>query len=136
MYACCEVGSTIADSQIRILADVHISPLTIQFLNKLGYDAVRVNSLLPAEAADTDITEKAIEDNRVLLSHDLDFSEIIALSGDVRPSLISLRLEDPRVENVNRILERVLPNIETDLASGAIVTVEDRRVRVRRLPVQ
>jgi hypothetical protein len=36
---------------------------------------------------------------------------------------------------VNVRLERVLPMVESDLAAGAIVTVEDARVRVRTLPV-
>jgi len=47
-----------------------------------------------------------------------------------------LRLSSSRIEFVDGILERVLPSIEPDAMAGAIVTVEDTRVRVRRLPVR
>jgi hypothetical protein len=49
--------------------------------------------------------------------------------------LISLRLSSSRIEFVNAILERVLPLVERDVAAGAIVTVEDSRIRMRRLPI-
>jgi hypothetical protein len=49
--------------------------------------------------------------------------------------LISLRLSSSRIEFVNTILERVLPLVERDVAAGAIVTVEDSRIRTRRLPI-
>jgi hypothetical protein len=40
-----------------------------------------------------------------------------------------------RIEFVNAILERVLPLVERDVAAGAIVPVEDSRIRTRRLPI-
>jgi len=48
------------------------------------------------------------------LTQDLDLSEIIALSGKMKPSLISLRLSSSHIEFVNAILEKVLPRIEKD----------------------
>lgn len=46
-----------------------------------------------------------------------------------------LRLVTAKIETVNDVLERALPMIETDLAAGALVTVEEQQVRVRRLPI-
>jgi predicted nuclease of predicted toxin-antitoxin system len=71
-----------------------------------------------------------------VLTQDLDFSAIVALSGRVVPSVISLRLSSSRIEQVNSMLEDVLPGVERDLDDGAIVTVQEGRVRRRRLPVQ
>lgn len=119
---------------MRILADMHISPVTVHSLRKLGHDTVRVNEIMPANASDKTIIETAINSNRVILTQDLDFSEIIALSGNVQPSLISLRLSSSRIEYVNAVLEKTLPRIEGDVENGAIVSVEDNRVRIRKLP--
>ncbi|MEK7446564.1 MAG: hypothetical protein AABZ70_17085 [candidate division NC10 bacterium] len=47
-----------------------------------------------------------------------------------------VRLSSSRIEFVDAILERVLPSIEQDVMAGAIVTVEDTRIRIRRLPVR
>jgi hypothetical protein len=46
-----------------------------------------------------------------------------------------LRLPTAKIEVVNDVLERALPLIEGDLATGAIVTVEQHQVRVGRLPI-
>jgi len=35
---------------MRLLADLHISPRTVQFLQRLGHEVIRVNEILPATA--------------------------------------------------------------------------------------
>ena len=121
---------------MRLLADVHISPRTVRFLNELGHDAIRSDSILPAAAPDEEIVDKASELGRTILTQDLDFSNIIALSARSGPSVVSLRLSDSRVENVNRALLFRLPSLEDEIESGVIATIEDHRVRIRKLPVQ
>ena len=120
---------------MRLLADIHISRRTVRFLNDLGHEVIRVDSVLPVQASDEEIVAKAIEEGRAVLTQDMDFSDIVALSGRAVPSLVSLRLSDSRVENVNRILESVLPLLEGDVTAGVIATVEDNRVRTRPLPL-
>ena len=71
-----------------------------------------------------------------VLTQDLDFSAIVALSGARTPSLITLRLASSRVEHVNEILARVLPQIEEDLVRGSAITVEEAAIRRRALPVE
>jgi predicted nuclease of predicted toxin-antitoxin system len=120
---------------MRLLADMHISPRTIEFLRANGHDVVRVSDILPAQASDETIVSRADEDGRTVLTQDLDFSAIIALTGRKSPSLVSLRLLSTRIEYVNAMLAKVLPGLEEPLQRGAIVTVEDQRVRVRELPI-
>jgi len=45
--------------------------------------------------------------------------------------IVAAAIVDERID----VLERALPMIETDLAAGALVTVEEQQVRVRRLPI-
>ena len=120
---------------MRILADANISHYTVQRLNALGHDAVYALDLLSPTADDRSIVNTAVAENRVILTQDLDFTNLIALSGAAQPSLISLRLSDSREANVNRALESVLPDLEERVAGGIIATVEDARFRIRRLPV-
>lgn len=81
---------------MKILADMHISPVTVQFLRDLGHDVVRVNEILPPDTSDKIIVETAIKNKQAILTQDLDFSEIITFSGITCPSLISLRLSSSR----------------------------------------
>lgn len=120
---------------MRLLADAHISPRTVEFLRRLGQDVEPVGSVLPPASPDEAIVQAAVRDARVILTHDLDFSAIIALRGERVPSLISLRLSSSRIEHVNAVLEQVLPQIESALAAGSIVAVEDERIRIRALPL-
>lgn len=121
---------------MRIIDDLHISPRTVEFLRSAGHDVVRVNEVLPVTASDITIVHKAMEQQRIVLTQDLDFTAIVSLSGKNAPSVVTLRLSSSRVEHVNAILERVLPTIEKLLAEGALVTVQDDRVRRRILPIQ
>ena len=92
-------------------------------------------SILAPTAGDNEIAVKAIELRRAVLTQDLDFSEIVALSRRTEPSVVQLRLSDSTVDNVNRKLELALPMLEDDVATGVIATVEDFRIRVRSLPI-
>lgn len=121
---------------MRIIADVHIRPITVQHLNTLEHEVIRSNEILPDEAPDREIIERALATGRAILTQDLDFSEIIALSGTTLPSLITLRLADASVGNVNRILEIVLPDLEEHVTAGVAATVTDRGVRIRQLPIR
>ena len=127
---------SILESDMRIIADVHIRPGTVQYLNSLGHDVIRSSDLLPEQAPDREIIEHAVVMGRVVLTEDLDFTDIIAVSGATQPSLITLRLTDASASNVNRVLAHVLPDLEGLVPSGIIATVEDERVRIRELPVR
>ncbi len=75
---------------MRLLANLHISPRTVGFLQSMGHDVVRVDEILPSTAADEVIVVRAIEERRTALTQDLDFSAIIAsaiiaLAGKNRP---------------------------------------------------
>ncbi len=120
---------------MKLLADVHISPVTVTFLNALGYRAVRVSDVLSPSASDRLIIEFAFADDLTVLTQDLDFSAIMALSGQSKPSVITLRLTSSKVEHVNAILEKALPMIEQDVLNGSLVTIEDHGIRSRALPL-
>jgi predicted nuclease of predicted toxin-antitoxin system len=120
---------------MKLLADLHISPRTVAFLRTLGHEVVRADAILAKTASDEEILAAARDSGRSVLTQDLDFSAIVALSGARTPSLITLRLGSSRVEHVNEVLERVLPQIEEDLVRGSAVTVEEGAIRRRALPI-
>ena len=97
---------------MRLLGDVHMSPRTVQLLNEIGLDVIPVQSILPADARDENIVLKAVELDRAILTQDLGFSNILVSVGATRPSLVTLRLSDSRVNNVNVRLREVLPSLE------------------------
>jgi predicted nuclease of predicted toxin-antitoxin system len=77
---------------LRFLADMNLSPLTVQALQVEGLDIIRVSDVLPAATSDTAILAFARQTGRVIITQDLDFSTLIAIGGHTQPSLITLRL--------------------------------------------
>ena len=85
--------------------------------------------------ANGDIFNKAITEKRTILTFDLDFGEIAALSKQKETSVIVFRLNNTRVTHVIDRLSQILPVSIDILKEGAIVIVEESRYRVRELPI-
>lgn len=63
---------------MKLLADLYISPRTVEFLRSLAHDVVRVNEILPVTTPDEIIVAQAAQEQRTILTQDLDLSAIIA----------------------------------------------------------
>jgi len=113
-----------------------ISPETVSWLRSQGHDAIHLHEEGLDRLTDQEILEKARQEGRVLLTHDLDFSQLLALSKATSPSVIVFRLADMRPKSVNRHLDQVLQQAQKDLAQGAIVSVREGQIRVHPLPIQ
>jgi predicted nuclease of predicted toxin-antitoxin system len=84
---------------------------------------------------DSDIVVKAAMEKRVLLTSDLDFGYLVAISRSSLPSIVLFRLSDMRPMTVTSHLDNVLLQHESELAKGALIVVTDSRIRVRLLPI-
>ncbi|MDZ7341342.1 MAG: DUF5615 family PIN-like protein [candidate division KSB1 bacterium] len=122
--------------KLKMIADVHISPITVAELRKAGYQISRVTELLSATASDIEIIEFAKRHESAIITQDLDFSAIIAQSGYDRPSVVSLRVGNAKPLTIANILLVILPQIEEDLAQGVIVSVDETEFRIRKLPIK
>jgi predicted nuclease of predicted toxin-antitoxin system len=120
---------------IKLIGDMNISPQTVTALQQQGWDIIRVPDVLPATASDVEILNFARQENRVIVTHDLDFSMLVALSGYNQPSLITLRLSSTNLNTVNQKLLEILPQVEQQLQAGSAITIEDTAVRIRQLPI-
>ncbi len=121
---------------MNFLADMGISPVTVAFLRELGHEAVHLHEEGLDRLKDPEILLKAREEGRILLTHDLDFSELVAASGARLPSVIVFRLRNMRPNNVNRYLQRIVELHVRALEKGAIVSVTEGRIRIRSLPLR
>lgn len=120
---------------MRFLADMGISPRTVRRLQAAGHDAVHVAELRLHRATDPEIVRLARSENRIVITHDLDFGTIMAASGESAPSLIIFRLANMHPDKVSRYMEMIIERHSAALESGVILMVTERRVRIRRLPI-
>jgi predicted nuclease of predicted toxin-antitoxin system len=120
---------------MRFLANMCISPKTVEFLRSLGCEVDRASVLGLSRSKDREIIDYAAVNSMVLITMDLDVGRIIALLGRRKPSVILLRLRKPTVENINKKLSYTLHKTMDKLERGIIVVVEEQRIRVRELPL-
>jgi predicted nuclease of predicted toxin-antitoxin system len=121
---------------MRFLADMGISPRTVDYLREKGYEAVHLHELGQNRLPDSEILARALREEWVVLTHDLDFSELLAVSGAQLPSVITFRLRDMRPHRVHLHLDAILGQHLQRLEHGAIVTVTEHRIRIRALPIR
>ena len=112
-----------------------IAQSTGEYLRSQGHDVVHLSEQGLERLPDDQIVTKALDESRTIVTHDLDFGRIVALSGYTVPSIVTFRLSDMKPARVNSALETVLREAAPSLDQGALVTVTDHGIRVRTLPV-
>ncbi len=120
---------------MRFLADMGVSIKVVQWLLKNGHDAKHLRDEGLHQIPNGEIFAKAIAENRVVITFDLDFGEIVAFSKGRKMSVILFRLHNTRTSHVISRLATVLSDASDALEKGAVVVVEESRHRVRSLPI-
>jgi len=121
---------------MRFLADMGISPKIVDYLQHLGHQAVHLQQQRLHRLKDSEILEKAQKEESIVLTHDLDFADLLAASRADLPSVVIFRLRNMRPEHVERYLLRIISQYPEALAHGAIITVTEGRIRMRDLPLR
>ncbi len=120
---------------MKFLADMGISHKTVSFLKAQGHDAVHLHEQGLDRMSDADILGKALGEKRIVLTHDLDFGDLMAAGGGYLPGVIIFRLRNMKSEQVNRHLAEIINRHRDMLEQGAVITVTEGKTRVRRLPI-
>ena len=120
---------------MKFLADMCVPLRAVEWLRKRNHDVAHARDLTLGKASDSEIFLKADIEGRIVLTFDLDFGEIAAASGNKLPSVVTLRLHNTNTTHVIERLETALDSAADALEKGAIVIVEESRIRIRRLPI-
>ena len=121
---------------MRFLVDASLSPIVAEKMKQEGFDVVHVRDYGMQESDDEEIFERARDEDRIIIAADTDFSNILALRDERKPSVLLFhRLSGRRPERQAAFLLANLPVIEMELKEGCIAVFEEKRLRIRRLPI-
>ena len=120
---------------VKILIDMNLSPDWTAVLQRHGWEAVHWSTVGDPRATDRTIMDWALANSHVVFTHDLDFGTMLALTRATGPSILQVRGDDVLPDHMETIVVAALRQHESELETGALVVVDERKSRVRSLPI-
>jgi len=121
---------------MEFLLDVNLPPSLAKLLESSGFKCRLSKHLIPENSPDIDILNIAELSGEVILTHDLDFGTLLAITGKHKPSVIIFRLHNINSQVLYQLLINNLDNIQNQLIKGAIITITTDSIRIRQLPIR
>ena len=116
---------------LKFLVDESCGKKVAQELQRRGFDVLYVGDVMRG-AMDEAVIKRANDENRVLITNDKDFGELVFRVKMQSRGVILLRLGDDapstRIKYIRILLEKFLDKIE-----NRFVVVSDDKVRIRKL---
>ncbi len=108
---------------MRLIVDECTGPVVAKWLRHQNHDVISVFDEIRG-ADDRTIIQKAFEQNRILITNDKDFGELIFREKKPHGGVVLLRLEDERAANKIAVLKHLLEKYENSLPGNFIVVTE------------
>lgn len=121
---------------MKFLIDQPVSPLLAEWLLGSGYDAFHLRERGLSWLRDEEIFRLAKAEGRIIVTADLDFSRIIALSAGDAPGLILFRAGPVTDRQMLAMLERVIQSVPEERLVRSVVVVDTRSFRIAPLPLK
>jgi predicted nuclease of predicted toxin-antitoxin system len=121
---------------MKILVDMNLSPGWIDFLVEAGFEAVHWSKVGAGDASDREVMQWAAKYSHVVLTCDLDFGAILAATQGRRPSVLQLRSDLLTPEFMGPAVLSAIHQVQHELSSGALVSIDAARARMRLLPLR
>lgn len=120
---------------MKILLDMNMSPRLVALLDDAGFPTTHWSQVGPPAADDIEIMAFARQNDFVVLTHDLDFGDVLAATNGDKPSVVLLRVTDVSPELVKGAIVTGLRRCQEELEQGALLTIDIERQRLRLLPL-
>lgn len=105
-------------------------------LQQRGHVCRHAGDIGMSRSKDVEIVAEAKKTGETILTHDLDYGNLLAFSGESAPSVLILRVRDLRTDEIMSRFDIAWSEIESPLNEGAIVSLSDKSLRIRNLPIE
>ncbi len=120
---------------MKLLIDMNLSPRWVTLMTQSGFEAIHWSTVGKPNARDSEIMAWAADNGYIVLTHDLDFSAILAATQSVTPSVVQIRSDDVSPESIGANVINALRQIGSELEAGALLSLDAKTMRLRLLPL-
>jgi predicted nuclease of predicted toxin-antitoxin system len=120
---------------VKFLVDMALSPTLARWLQDQGHDALHAAAIGLARSPDAEIMARAKSEDRIIITADLDYPRLLALSAAAGPAVILFRGGDWKENQAIDRLAAAMAIIADDELSKSVVVIEKTRIRRRDLPL-
>lgn len=121
---------------MKLLVDMNLSPEFCPAISKDGLVAIHWSAVGRSTAPDTEIMQYARDHGYVVISHDLDFSAILAATHAQGPSVVQVRTQDVLSTAFVQLLQAAIKQFAVELETGAILVIDADRAKAKILPIK
>lgn len=121
---------------MKFLIDMNLSPDWVDAFQEQGFQAVHWSTVGALNAPDEEIMKYSTTNGYVVFTHDLDFGDILAVTGAKGPSVIQIRTNNTSPDALKEILFNAIHQFKDRLEKGTLITVDPGGMRARILPLK
>ena len=118
-------------SELKFLVDVGVGKKVEEFLLEKSYDTKAVRSL-DQRMPDQEIIRLAALENRIVITMDKDFGELVYHSGMDHCGILLLRLEDASGSEKRQVIDEILTKHADNIKNNFCV-YQNKKFRFRKL---
>jgi len=118
----------------KFLVDENIPPPVVSFLRSKGFDVKEVRQSITPGASDASVMELARQEERVLLTFDKHFADILLYFLNTHHGVIRIRIHPPLLSDLLGALNHLLERLDIMTIRETVVVLERDGFRVRRVP--
>lgn len=121
---------------MNVVVDMCLPPELAKLLNTAGHQARHWSEVGNIKALDTEIMNWAANNEHIVVTHDLDFGDLLFSSRTIAPSVVIIREHDTNAKVLILPLLRVLEQFSSELKEGALIAMSSTMARIRQLPLE
>jgi predicted nuclease of predicted toxin-antitoxin system len=114
---------------MKLLTDVGVGKIVETWLIENGYDLKAVRDINP-RMTDQDILKLAAQEQRVVITMDKDFGELVYRARQPHAGVLLLRLETAGGEEKRQVIEQIMTHHANEI-DGKFSVYQNGRLRIR-----
>jgi predicted nuclease of predicted toxin-antitoxin system len=117
---------------MKFLTDENIANSTIRMIRELGFDVKDVREIGLIGCSDELIIKLAIKEDRIIITLDKDFGNILKFPIRGHKGIIFIRIKRPTPKRVNLVLKTLLVTTDKEKIKNSLVVIKEKGIRIRR----